>query len=102
MQKNVVLISLPLDDLETLIIDSVNACLKGQEQNQIERTKPEEANPNDLLTKKEAAKLLSCSTSTIDNYARAGVLTRNYVGRSVRFSRSDVLAIVSPSQTKRR
>jgi|GEM_PF-2738860 len=46
-----------------------------------------------LLTKKEAAALLSVSTSTVDNYARAGRLTRHYIGKSVRFERREVLGL---------
>lgn len=46
------------------------------------------------LSKKEAAKLWGCCTSTIDNYARRGVLTRHYVGSAVRFKRSEVLEVI--------
>lgn len=47
-----------------------------------------------MLKKKDAARLLSCSASTIDNMARAGRLTRHYVGKkSVRFDRGEVLKI---------
>ena len=43
-----------------------------------------------LLSKKQAAKLLGVCSSTIDNHARAGNLTRKYIGKSVRFSRDEV------------
>lgn len=47
-----------------------------------------------FVSKKQAARLLSCSPSTIDNHARAGRLTRHYVGgKSVRFDRLQVLAL---------
>ena len=46
-----------------------------------------------LLKKKEAASLLSCSTSTIDNLARSKKLTRHYVGASLRFDRTQVLSM---------
>ena len=51
-------------------------------------------NESNMLKKREAARLLSCSTSTIDNLARAGKLVRHYVGkRSVRFDREQVLSM---------
>src|SRR5690349_3176284 len=47
-----------------------------------------------FVSKKQAAQLLSCSTSTIDNHARNGKLTRHYVGqKSVRFDRLQVLEL---------
>lgn len=45
------------------------------------------------VSKREAARLISVCTSTIDNAARAGKLRRHYVGKSVRFLRSEVLAL---------
>lgn len=55
------------------------------------------------INKRQAARLLSCSTSTIDNYARAGALTRHYIGKAVRFDRQEVLALARKhSTTKQR
>lgn len=54
--------------------------------------------PSELLTKKEAASLLKVTTITIDNFARQGRLNRHYVGKSVRFMRSEVMAIVLTSE----
>jgi excisionase family DNA binding protein len=96
MREEVVLISMPINQLENLIIDSVNACLKIA--NRAKEPERKQYDPDQLLRKSDAAKLLNCSHSTIDNYARAGVLKRHYVGRAVRFKRSDVLGIVSPQK----
>jgi excisionase family DNA binding protein len=50
-----------------------------------------------FLTRKEAAKLLRCSATTIDNYRRSGKLTRARLGgnegRKVLFLRDDVLKL---------
>lgn len=50
-----------------------------------------------FLTRKEAAKLLRCSTTTIDNYRRSGKLTRARLGgnqgRKVLFLRDEVLKL---------
>jgi len=45
------------------------------------------------VSKRQAARLLDCSPSTVDNAARAGKLRRHYVGKSVRFLRSEVLGL---------
>lgn len=52
--------------------------------------------PERLISKKEAARLLGCSQSTVDNYRRAGVLEAVKLGKAVRFRRGDVLAVVQP------
>lgn len=54
----------------------------------------EESKDSPYLTKKEAAKLLSCSVSTIDNYRRAGTLKRYNFGSSARFKRSELLQMI--------
>lgn len=64
----------------------------------IVQVKQDEPDPEQLLTKKEAAKLLKCSTSTIDNYRRAGVLVFTKLGRSVKFRREDILALAKPAR----
>lgn len=60
MEKTV-FISLPIEDLQTVIIDCVNSCLKNNKQANNE-------SPNDadeLLTVQDAAKFLSLSVPTI-------------------------------------
>lgn len=55
------------------------------------------------VSKKQAARLLDCSQSTIDNFARSGRLTRSYVGKAVRFDRQQVLALAqNPANRKRK
>lgn len=47
-----------------------------------------------LLTKKQAAALINCSVSSIDNFRRAGKIRPHYVGKkAVRFKASDILAL---------
>lgn len=46
-----------------------------------------------FVSKRAAAKILDCCTSSVDNAARAGKLRRHYFGKSVRFLRSEVLAL---------
>ena len=61
-------------------------------QKQIEKMdKPSTIDPEQLLTKKEAASLASCATSTLDNWCRAGRINKFHVGRSVRYKRREVI-----------
>jgi excisionase family DNA binding protein len=100
MQK-LMLVEMPVGDLQQLIIDCVNTCLKHHKPGNTTDTRTAPAIEGQLLTKKEAANLLKVSTSTIDGYARAGVLERVKIGTGhggVRFRQADVLAIVSPQK----
>ena len=98
MPQETVLTSLTVNELENLIIDSVNACLK------VHTPQPQPAppatpdDPERLISKKEAARLLGCSQSTIDNYRRVGRLKSVKLGKSVRFRRGDVLAVAQAKQ----
>lgn len=82
------------DELKELIIDCINTCLdnhptiKRIEQlvgNVVQEELPE------LVTAKEAAKLLSMSVASIRKYRQMGILDAVKIGKSVRFKRSDVL-----------
>ena len=55
-----VFISLPIEDLQTVIIDCVNSCLKNNTQEQLTTEQPEE-----LLTVQEAAKFVNLAVATI-------------------------------------
>ena len=64
----------------------------------------EDGKPRDsggeYVDKRAAAKLLKCSTGKVDMLAREGRLKKSFVGRSVRFLRSDVLAIFDRKKFK--
>ena len=91
------LVSVSREELHTLLVDTVSSVFRRLDT--IESSKTEQPpSPDQYLSKKEAAELLSCSTSTIDNHARAGRLTRYYVGKIVRFRRDEVLALAQVRQ----
>lgn len=96
MPQQTVLTSLTVNELENLIIDSVNACLKVHtpQPQPAPATPPDD--PDRLISKKEAARLLGCSQSTVDNYRRAGVLEATKLGKAVRFRRGDVIEFANP------
>lgn len=86
--------ALTKQDLEALVIDCVQVCLKrNAAQHPLKKDAAQEQAAPPYVSKKEAARLLGVCTSSIDNAARAGKLKRHYVGKSVRFDRSEVLAL---------
>ena len=88
--ERMLLTTLTPDELRQIVVESVRQCLKTETP--ILGIAPNEAAPNHV-TKREAARLLSCSQSSISNFARAGKLRRFYVGKSVRFERREVLGL---------
>lgn len=102
--EKMVFTALTREELHALIIDSVNACLRhhaAQQPAQREDTPGPDGGA--YVNKRQAARLLSCSPSTIDNHARAGSLTRHYVGKAVRFNRQEVLSLAKRhTSTKQR
>lgn len=82
-------------ELENIVLDCLKAYHQHNPQPQPAPPTPTD-DPERLISKKEAARLLGCSQSTIDNYRRAGVLEAVKLGKAVRFRRGDVLAVVQP------
>ena len=93
--ENVVFTQLSIPEFRKLIQQELQDFHKAQAtQIQTRRDEAPAQAGEAFITKKQAAGLLSCSPSTIDNHARSGKLTRHYVGaKSVRFDRQQVLAL---------
>ncbi len=103
--ERVIFTALTKQDLEALVIDCVQACLKRHyaTQHTTQRDEPPGQAGEAYVNKRQAARLLSCSVSTIDNFARAKQLTRHYIGKAVRFDRQEVLSLARRhSSTKQR
>lgn len=49
-----------------------------------------------FLTKKQAAKALNCSPSTLDNFRRAGKLNAYFLGKTVRFKVEEIQNLAKP------
>ena len=88
MSKEFVLVSIPKDELQTLIIDSVNACLKFH----LPKLEEKETLP-ELLTRQQVADYLSISLTTVDTLARDGLLKKHYIAGSPRFKREEVRTV---------
>lgn len=87
--------------LEELMFDVAKAAVKAALKESLsQKDEPVNTGPGEaeFLTKKQAAQKLGCSTSTIDNAARAGKLTRHYIGKGVRFRLEEVLALAKPAK----
>ncbi len=80
--KQTVLLEMSRDELQVLMIDSVNACLKAM---QLKDRHAEVNNQERYLNKKDAAKIAGVCPSTIDGWGRSKKITRHYFGGSVRF-----------------
>ena len=93
------------EELSALIDERFRIAFKHyapQLQQRLPEETPVEAGQT-YVSKKQAARLLDCSQSTIDNFARSGRLTRSYVGKAVRFDRQQVLSLAqNPANRKRK
>lgn len=87
--NEIVLLSLTRQELETVIIDAVNASLKFH----LNKTGLGEELP-EVLTKAQTAKFLNVTTRTIDLLAQRGILRKTYIGGSPRFFREDIKSIL--------
>lgn len=91
--QDIIVTTLSPNEFRAIIIECIEACIKRHSLSlpTAKETKTDSASV--FISKKQAAALLSCCASTIDNYARAKILTRYYVGKSVRFDRKQVLSL---------
>lgn len=92
--ENVVFTQLSIRELRNLLREELEQFHKEHKAlTPSQRDDPPGQAGEAFISKKQAARLLSCSTSTIDNYARANHLTRHYIGKAVRFDRQEVLGL---------
>lgn len=82
--ENVVLSPVPLDAIEGIIAKAIRREL-------VEAMKAEQApDPDELLTRKEAAGYLGISLPTLHDYSQRGIVTAYRLGTRVRYRRSDL------------
>ncbi len=86
MVQETILISLPLSQLETLIDNCVSKAIR---QNSIE-LKEERENSTKYLTRKETAKKLHLSLTTLDSYVKNGIIPCHKIGHRVLFKLDEV------------
>ena len=95
MEKTI-LISLPLEDLQTVITDCVNSCLK---YNTNKNTQPIHQ-PEQLLTIQEAAEFLTLSVATMYSKVSKNEIPFMKKGKRLYFSRIELLEYVKQGRSK--
>jgi len=84
--QTTVLISLPIEDLQTVIIDCVNACLKY--------SKESPANSEPPITTKELISFLNITEPTLIRWRKRGKIPFLKIGSRVLYQKSAVIAAI--------
>jgi excisionase family DNA binding protein len=99
MMQNILLSAIPLEQLKTLITDAVSTEL-SKHLNEVTQNKP----ATELLSRKEAAKLLGISFPTLNEFTKSGKITGYRIGTRVRYKRLELeqsLKQIQSTKTKR-
>jgi excisionase family DNA binding protein len=96
MNNEIILISIPKDELQSIVIECVISCL-----NQHEFEFPKEEKQEEYLTGKQVDSLLNISSPTRHKYVKDGLLNKHKIGGRVLFKRSEVLKALKSVETKR-
>lgn len=91
-----VLISLPIEDLQTVIIDCVNSCLRNNKQ----ESKTPTDQTEQLLTIQEAAEFLSLTVPTMYSKVSKGELPVMKRSKRLYFSRTELLEYLKDGRKK--
>jgi len=94
--SKIVFISLPIEDLQTVIIDCVNSCLKNNTQESKAPTKQTEQ----LLTVQEAAKFLNLTVPTIYSKVSKGELPVMKRSKRLYFSSTELMEYIKEGRKK--
>ena len=90
-----VFISLPIEDLQTVIIDCVNSCLKNNKQANTEPTETDE-----LFTVQDTAKFLSLSVPTVYSLISKGELPVMKRSKRCYFSKVELINYLKQGRKK--
>jgi len=91
-----VLISLPIEDLQTVIIDCVNSCLRNNKQ----ESKPPTDPPEQFMTIQEAANFLRLTVPTLYSKVSKGELSVMKRSKRLYFSRNYLIEYVKAGRKK--
>jgi len=97
MEKTV-FISLPIEDLQAVIIDCVNSCLRNNKQENKPPT--EQPETDQLLTIQEAAEFLKLKVPTIYSKVSKGELPVMKRSKRLYFSRTELLNYLKDGRKK--
>ncbi len=93
--QDIVLISIERQDLETIIINCVNACLSTSQKSNIEVSQQDE-----LLTIQQAAEILKLSVPTIYGLVSRTEIPHAKKGKRLYFSKQELLDWVKAGRKK--
>jgi excisionase family DNA binding protein len=91
-----ILISLPIEDLQTVIIECVNSCLRHNKQENTEPTKQ----PEKFLNISEAAKFLKLTVPTMYSKVSKGELPCMKRGKRLYFSSTELMEYIKEGRKK--
>ncbi len=75
--------------------------IKNEVQNLLPKPQPK-ANTENLLTRKETAKLLGVSLVTLHNWTKNGIVKAYRIGNQVRYKESEILQSLNQIPTRKR
>ena len=85
------MVLIPAEELSAIIDEVVSNALQDVLLKQFDSPDLDHSNLPPLITRHQAAKILSVSLSTVDNYINDGLLQKKRVGvRAVRLDRTEV------------
>lgn len=94
--KEVIFIQITTDQLAQIIETKVLNAL-----NQWKKSKDDEMNPNNLITRREASNLLGVSLPTLGEYCKRGLIPSYKIGKNVRFKRDELIkCLIDRSEQK--
>jgi excisionase family DNA binding protein len=94
--KEVIFIQITTDQLAQIIETKVLNAL-----NQWKKSKDDEMNPNNLITRREASNLLGISLPTLGEYCKRGLIPSYKIGKNVRFKRDELIkCLIDRSEQK--
>jgi len=81
--KEQIIINIPLNEFEEL--------QKGWIKEVLTEVQPQEKNEEELITRKETAKVLGISLVTLNVYTKKGLIPGYRIGASIRYKRKEVI-----------
>ena len=90
-----ILISIPVEDLQTLIVDSVSECLKFHES-----SKNEKKDSNELLNITQASELLGLALPTLYALTSSRRIPHSRKGKKLYFSKTELTEWVKSGKRK--
>lgn len=88
---------------ETIVdkLDKIESLLQHFQSNVTAQSQSKDSNPDELITRKEAAIILGISLPTLHDYTTRGVIPAYRIGSRVRFKKIEIIDCLQKVQTKK-